>query len=147
MTTSGKVMRDLDMPRLTRGVKRVSGCQVRAVSEAAFFDSATVKNSKRNSEVKSWSAPCGDLLAMAAHRKGAQIEDLELFLRGPQTRCGHIFVQCGQNECLREGAPSTADMLGMPTGVTPEEQSQTNGHAEQRVGGRCVTDFTSLWKP
>ena len=84
---------------------------------------------------------------MSAHRKGAKIEDLELFLRGPQTRCGHIPVHCDQNECLREAAHSTAGMLGMPTGVTPVEQSQTNGRAEQRVGGRCVTDSTSLWKP
>ena len=47
------------------------------MSEAAFFDYATVKNSQHNSEVKLLvgAGPRAETFARAAHRKGATIEE------------------------------------------------------------------------
>ena len=94
------------MPRLTRGVKRVrvrerSNHPRRAVSEAAFFDYAIVKNSQHSSEVTilAGAGPRDQTFAKAAHRKGANFEDLELFLRVLQRRYGSIPVQGDQEEC------------------------------------------------
>ena len=67
------------------------------------------------------------------YRKGATFEDLELFLKVMQTRCGNIPVCCDQEESLREIAHGTAGRLGLPTGVTGVEQGQASGRAEQRV--------------
>ena len=67
------------------------------------------------------------------HRKGANFEDLELFLKVLPTRYGNIPVYCDQEECLRDVVHSTARRLGLPAGVTAVEQSQANGRAEQRV--------------
>ena len=63
----------------------------------------------------------------------SNFEDLELFLKVLQTRCGNILVCCDQEECLREVVHSTAGRLRLPTKVTAVEQSQANGRAEQRV--------------
>ena len=107
----------------------------KAVAEAAYFDYATVKSSQRGGEVKILvgAGPRGETFARAVHRKGAKFEDLELFLKVLQTRCGNIPVCCDQEECLREVVHSAAGRLGMPTGVNAVERSQANGRAEQRV--------------
>ena len=55
------------------------------------------------------------------------------FLKVLQTRYGNILVHCGQEDCWREGQHKTAGRLGMPTGVTTNDQGQASGHAEQRV--------------
>ena len=64
------------------------------VSEAAYFDCATVKNSQHNSEVQSFvgAGPSGKTFAGAAHRQGANIEDLELRPKVLQTQYGNIHV-------------------------------------------------------
>ena len=58
------------------------------------------------------------------HRKGAELGDLELFLKVLETRYGNIPVYCDQEGCLREVVHSTAGRLELPTGVTAVEQSQ-----------------------
>ena len=52
----------------------------------------------------------------AVHRKGATIQDLELFPSVLPTRYVHINVFCDQEECLCEVVHNTAGRLGMPTG-------------------------------
>ena len=107
----------------------------KAVADAANFGCAILKNSQRGAEDKVLvgDGPRGETFPRAVHRKGAKFEDVELFLKVLQTRYGHIPVYCDQEECLREVVHGTAGGLGMPTGVTAVELSQTNGRAEQRA--------------
>ena len=97
----------------------------KAVAEAAYFDYATVKNSRQGAEVKILvgAGPRGATFARAVHRKGATFEDLELFLKVLQTRYGNIPVCWDQEECLREEVHSTARRLGLQTRATSVEQS------------------------
>ena len=72
----------------------------RAVSEAANFDFAVVKNSQRHSAVKIFlvAGPRGEMFARAARRKGANIVDLELTLKVFQKRYGNILFYCDLEE-------------------------------------------------
>ena len=59
----------------------------KAIAEAAYFDHATVKNSQQSAKIKIrvGTGPRGETFARAVHRKRAQFEDLELFLKVLQT--------------------------------------------------------------
>ena len=86
------------MPHMIQDARRVSRCKEKtthprkAVAEAEYFDDATVKNSQQGAEVKILvgAAPRGETFARAVHRKGANFEDLELFLKVLKTRHGQI---------------------------------------------------------
>ena len=97
----------------------------KATADAAYFDNATVKNSQLGAEVKILvgAGPRGETFASAVHRKGAKLEDLELFLKVLQTLYGNIPVYCDQEECLREVVHSSAGRLGLSTRVTAVELS------------------------
>ena len=73
----------------------------RAVSEAAVFDHATVKNSQQKSDVKkmSGSRPPGESFARAVRCKN--IEDLGLFPKNAANKSWK-HPSCDQAECLRE---------------------------------------------
>ena len=124
---------------MIRGAKRVSTCEEsqhihdKAIAEAAYFDYATIKNSHQSAEILVGAGPRGETFARAVHRKRANIEDLDLFLKVLQTRRGHIPVHCDQEECLREVVHSIAERLGLPTNVPAIEQSPANEREEQRV--------------
>ena len=142
----GSFTRELDMPHMIRDAKRVSKCEEcqrireKQLRKLHNFDYAVVKNSQQRAEVKILvgAGPRGETFARAVHPKGAKFEDLELFLKVLQTRCGNTPVYFDQEECLREVVHSTAGRLGMPTRVTAVEQGQANGGAEQRV--RALTE-------
>ena len=124
-----------DMLYMIRDAKRDSTHPRKAVAEAPYFDYAKMKNSRQSAEVEILvgAGPRGETFARAVDRKGANIEDHELFLKVLQTRYGNIPVYWDQEECLREVVHSTARRFGMLTGVTAVEQCQANGRAEQRV--------------
>ena len=128
------------MPHTIRGAKRVSRCEEcqhprKAVSEAAYFDYAIVKNSQQGAESRSWLVldRTGKRLREPCIAKEQNSKILNCFLQVLQTRYGNIPVYRDQEECLREVVHNTAGRLGLPTGVTAVEQSQANGRAEQRV--------------
>ena len=100
----------------------------KAGAEAAYFD-----NRVQIVKILVGAGPRGETFARAVHRKGVKVEDLELFLKVLQTRCGNIPVYCDQEECLREVVHGTAGRLELPAGVTAVEQSEANGRAEQCV--------------
>ena len=129
------------MPHMIQDARRVSRCkerqhtherQLRKLSTMTTRQSRTVSKAQKS---RSWSVldRVGKTFARAVHRKGANFEDLELFLKVLQTRYGNISVYCDQEECLREVVHSTPGRLGLPTGMTASEQSQANGRGEQRV--------------
>ena len=71
----------------------------KAVSQTAF-STMPIKNSQQNPEVYILvgARPRGETFAKAAHRKSANVEDLEVFLKVLQTQCGNIPVFCGREE-------------------------------------------------
>ena len=113
---------------MSQGAKSVNISR-KSVAEAAYFDYATVNNSQQSVLVKILvgAGPRGETLARAVHRKGAEFEDLELFLMVLQTR--YIPVYCDEEECLREVVHCTAGRLGLSTRVTTAGQCQANGRA------------------
>ena len=127
------------MPHMIRGAKRVSRCeecqhiherQLRKLHTLTTQQSRTVNKVQKS---RSWSVLDRAEKRRAVHRKGANFENLELFLNVLKTRYGNTPVYCDEEECLRKLVHSTAGRHGLPTGVTAVEQSQANGRAEQRV--------------
>ena len=83
----------------------------KAVAEAAHFDYATVKTGQHGAEVKILvgAGPRGKTFARAVHHKGANLENLELFLEVLQTCCGNFPEYCDQEESFREVVHSTPE--------------------------------------
>ena len=141
MTTDEKVAHERNGHARSDPRRRVSRCeerqhiherQVRKLHTLTTQQSRTV-NRVQIVKILVGAGPRGETCARAVHRKGVKVEDLELFLKVLQTRCGNIPVYCDQEECLREVVHSTAGRLELPAGVTAVEQSEANGRAEQCV--------------
>ena len=141
---------ELVMPKMVRGAKRVSRCeecqhvherQLRKLHTLTTQQSGTLNMVQKS---RSWSVlDLGETFARAVHREGGNFEDLELFRKVLQTRCGNIPVYSDQKECLRDVVHSTAGRLRLPTGATAVERSQANGRAEQRVSAERA--FYTSW--
>ena len=95
-----------------------------------------VKKSQQGAEVKILvgAGPRGETFARAVHRKGAKIENFELFLKELQTRYGNIQVYCDQQECFREVA-----QYSKKTGITNKSDSNSTESSIRMCRAACTS--------